>query len=136
MRGGVQTVGHILGTRPLLAAVVEPIEHVQHRLGVLLLLLLANVGVLQHERPLLWHARELPGDGVEAHVYRVLEVCRVRDVRLGVIVGRLRDLDLVLERLLLAVGIVRFFRQWLHVDRSGTIDPIADSAAAAPAIAS
>lgn len=51
-------MGHILGTGPLLAAVVEPIEHVQHRLRVLLLLLLANVGVLQHERPLLWHALE------------------------------------------------------------------------------
>lgn len=54
----MQTVGHILGTGPLLAAVVEPIKHVQDRLRVLLLLLLANVGVLQHERPLLWHALE------------------------------------------------------------------------------
>lgn len=48
-------MGHIFRARPLLVAVVEEVQHVQHGLRVFLLLLLANVRVLQHQRPLLWH---------------------------------------------------------------------------------
>lgn len=47
---------HILGVRPLLAAVVEPVEHIEYRLWVLLLLLLADVGVHQQTSPGLWHS--------------------------------------------------------------------------------
>lgn len=52
--------------------------------------------------------RKFSGDGVEAHVDRVLEVGRIGDVRFRVIVGRFGDFDFVFERFLLAVGIVRF----------------------------
>jgi len=47
---------HVLGTWPLFGSVVEPLEHIQHGLGILLLLLLADVGVHQESRPCLRHA--------------------------------------------------------------------------------
>lgn len=50
--------------------------------------------------------RELPGDRIEAHVDRVLEISWVRYIRLRVVVRRLGPLDLVLQRLLLAVQVL------------------------------
>lgn len=50
--------------------------------------------------------RKLAGDRIEAHVHRVLEIGRIRNVGLRVAVRRFRALDLALQRLLLAIGIL------------------------------
>lgn len=51
--------------------------------------------------------RKLPGHRVKTHVHGVLEIGRIRDVRLGIAVRRFRTLDLTLQRLLLAVEVIR-----------------------------
>lgn len=49
-------IGHIFGVRPLLAAVIKPIQHIEHGLWILLLLLFADVRVHQQSCPCFWHS--------------------------------------------------------------------------------
>ena len=48
-------VDHVLGLATLLGGGVVVVQNIQHRLGVLLLLHLGDVGWLQQSRPWLWH---------------------------------------------------------------------------------